>query len=300
MPNNNIYHARLKFKAIQIQNNPFQMDWTRFIEPYFSDISVSIRNAIIQEIVKQLPPTPTLDSQQQIVKELMAELPKMVQDVKLTLCNVVLNTTEPLMPHLTKEDVAGLQMQMLNMFSGKPIQLQQDMSQLLTCGSSLTGILLDTDTVTMECHYDTIYELWKYYRLMDEECIKLYPNNSHLELDITSDQITEFYPIYKQFTRLFSKFINTKTTILTFWGFESKLICIRRTDSQNDQNLPSFEVGQAEILSDDSIKVDTDTPITSVYLVDLGNDPILHFQPGDTVKTPSQSGKTEQPEQQPN
>ena len=263
------------------------MDWKKFIEPYFFDLSNAIRNTIVDQIVQTLPPTPTLETQQEMILKLSLELPKVVEELKHSYCNSLSKMSEKLKPIMATGELIEFQTCVLNLASGKSVPLDPENSSLLTGGLSSTATIIDHDVLSMSYKTDVIYEMWKYYRLNDTECIKLFPNTSHLTQDVSSEQFEQYYPHYKKCTRLFSKFITTQTpTLLSFCELDAGVTVIRRVQDTFEVSNSTTALGSLDDidLGDLSLK---DTVI--VYLFDLGQKLDKDQDQVENVSTPNVS-----------
>ena len=216
------------------------MDWKKHIEPYFEWLGSDAKNAVVTEIVKRIPPTPTLESQQEMYNSLMGLIPQIVELSKKNLCASVQDATKDMYNVLDQDTVAKIQTMLLSMSCGKHVQLGKDETLMMTGNFSSTGKIVDTTTFMVGFDTELIEHLWKYFRIYDPECIKMFPNNKHLTIDVPQEKLDAYLKCYEYVKPIFSKFITIQKGTLTFCDGGTNYLVV-----QKDSN--AFQIATYQI-----------------------------------------------------
>ena len=207
------------------------MDWRKHLEPYFSDFAPSIRDSVLDSLIKNIPPTPTLESQQDLFNALTELMPDVVNQLKLSICVTLQDTFNALPVSMDSTQLIQGQKIALNMLSGKEVDFGPEQTSVLTDGFSSTGKVIDHEVLLIEFNSDLIYELWKYFRLNDETCKTLFPKNQHLTLNANSEDIKKYLPIYNSIERIFSKIIKLEKACITLCDMKSYSMITKSSDT---------------------------------------------------------------------
>lgn len=185
----------------------YKMDWSIILEPYFAEFPPGLRTEIVRQIVQQFPPTPTLESQQAVMRQIpdivVAVKQQFAQQTSAMVSNAGYATSEQEVTNMIQQGMGS-------------VELPPELGSIFTGNKCQRTRIVNLTPITGNLNLDLVLGLWRFFRLTNPVSLQKYSNVQHLTLDITTEQINQYGSLYSQLEKTFLNFLNLNKGSLVF------------------------------------------------------------------------------------